>query len=286
MYYKTELRMKLNTRPNPTKCRGTIFNWGERTFVMGIVNLSPDSFSGDGLLSTDAAVEQACSFVAQGADIIDVGGESTRPGSSPIPSAEEIARLTPVIQHISRMIDAPVCIDSYKYDVVQACLQAGAHIINDIWGLQNDPRLAELAAEYSAPIILSSNQTSKPCTGDIMEAIKADLSRAIDICHRAKVPGEHILVDPGIGFGKTHVQNLEIVRRLGELRDLGFPIVLGTSRKSMLGAVLEQPADQRLPGTAATSAIGIVQGADIIRVHDVHFLAQMAKMCDAVIRGG
>ncbi|MCL2281117.1 MAG: dihydropteroate synthase, partial [Dehalococcoidia bacterium] len=259
-------------------------HWGARTFIMGIVNLSSDSFSGDGLCSADNAIEQALSFVAQGADIIDVGGESTRPGSSPISSAEEIERLIPFIQRLTRETDMPISIDSYKYDVVQACLEAGANIINDIWGLKYDIQLAELAAEYNAPIIITANQCDHHCDGDIMEAIKTELRRAVDICHTAKVPDKHIIIDPGIGFGKTLEQNLEIVRRLGELRKMGYPILLGTSRKSMIGGVLDMPEDNRLPGTAATNTIGIAQGADIIRVHDVHFMVQIAKMSDAVIR--
>lgn len=276
--------MFLNIKRKSTICRDQLFNWGERTFIMGIVNLSCDSFSDDGLHSADEAVEQARQFVSQGADIIDVGGESTRPGSSPIIPMQEIERLIPVIRCLTRVIDVPISVDSYKYDVVQACLQAGAHIINDIWGLQYDERLAGLAAKYNTPIILTANQSKHPCADDIMTTIRADLRRAIDICQAAKVPDEHIIIDPGIGFGKTQEQNLEIVCRLGELCELGYPILLGTSRKSMIGEVLNLPTDKRLAGIAATNAIGIVNGADIIRVHDVQFMAQMAKMSDAVVR--
>jgi len=265
-------------------CRKRHFNWGKRTFVMGIVNVSPDSFSGDGVSSTDTAVEQARRFVAQGADIIDVGGESTRPDSLPISETEELARLIPIIQHLCCELDVPISIDSYKYDVVQASLRAGAHIINDIWGLQHNAQLAHLAAEYHAPIILVSNQSNHPSTGDIIQTIKTDLIRAIDICRLAKVPDEHIIIDPGIGFGKTLEQNLEIIHRLGELRDLTYPILLGASRKSMIGAVLDIAVDERLSGTAAVNAIGIAHGADIIRVHDVHFMSKLAKMSDAVTR--
>jgi len=281
---KIKLEMNLNIRHKHITCRGRLFGWGERTFIMGIVNASPDSFSGDGASSTGSAIEQAIRFAAQGADVIDAGGESTRPGSAQIQSDVEIARLIPIIQHLSRELDVPISIDSYKYDVVQACLQAGAHIINDIWGLQYDARLAELATEYNAPIILTSNQNNAPCAGDIMATVKSDLLRAIGICRTAKVPDEHIIIDPGIGFGKTHEQNLDIIRRLDELRELGYPILLGASRKSLIGNALNLPAGERLPGTAAACAIGIAHGADIIRVHDVHFMAQMAKMSDAVIR--
>ena len=270
--------------PEPTHCRGRAFAWGERTFIMGIVNLSPDSFSGDGLNSVESALAQAQRFAGEGADIIDVGAESTRPNSEPITVTEEISRLMPAIEKMSGELNIPISIDSYKYDVVKQAIKAGASIINDIWGLKYDARLAELAAENNLPIVITSNQRDNPCTVDIMDEVKKDLSRAIALCNDSGVASENIIVDPGIGFGKTLDQNLEIIRRLAELKLFKKPILLGTSRKGMLGIVLGSPVEDRLEGTAATNAIGIAHGADIIRVHDVKFLSRVAKMSDAVVR--
>jgi len=250
---------------------------------MGIINLSPDSFSADGL-EPNSALEQALAFVEQGADIIDIGAESTRPGASPISPAVEQSRLVPIINRLVGKLNVPISVDCYKYDVAHACLEAGAHIINDIWGLQYDTKLAELATEYNAPIILTSNQRGQDCVGDIMHIVKTDLSRAIAICRQAKVPTENIIVDPGIGFGKTLEQNFQILRRLDELAELGYPILLGTSRKEFIGNILGLPTAQRLAGTATTNSIGIAKGADIIRVHDVQFMAQVAKMSDILVR--
>jgi len=267
-----------------TTCRQRLFTWGERTFIMGIVNLSPDSFSGDGLSTIDAAVEQAKRFVAEGADIVDVGGESTRPNSQPITIAEEIERVVPAIARLSRELSVPISVDSYKYKVVNEAIHAGAHIINDVWGLKQEPRLAGLAAEHNLPIILTSNQRDNPCKDDIITGILADLRHSIGLCKDAGVAEENIIIDPGIGFGKTVEQNLEIIHRLAELRVLGKPILLGTSRKSFIGLTLDLPAGERLEGTAATSVIGIANGADMIRVHDVKFMSRVAKMSDAVVR--
>jgi dihydropteroate synthase len=274
----------LDTPLKPTVCRQRLFKWGERTFIMGIVNLSPDSFSGDGLSTIDSAIEQAKCFVAEGADIIDVGGESTRPNSQPITIDEEIARLVPVIKRLNNELNIPISVDSYKYDVVKEAIEAGAHIINDVWGLKQEPRLAGLAAGHSLPIVLTSNQRDRPCKGDIITEIISDLRHAIGMCKDAGVADENIIIDPGIGFGKTVEQNLEIIRRLAELKALGKPILLGTSRKSFIGLTLDLPAGERLEGTAATSAIGIANGADVLRVHDVKFMSRVAKMSDAVVR--
>jgi len=268
----------------PTACRQRLFKWGERTFIMGIVNLSPDSFSGDGLSTIDAAIEQARRFVAEGADIIDVGGESTRPNSQPITIDEEITHIVPAIERLSRELSVPISVDSYKYKVVNEAIHAGANIINDVWGLKKEPRLAGLAAQHNLPIILTSNQRDNPCKGDIIAEIIADLRHSIGLCQDAGVAEENVIIDPGIGFGKTVEQNLEIIHRLAELKVLGKPILLGTSRKSFIGLTLDLPAGERLEGTAATSAIGIVNGADIIRVHDVKFMSRVAKMSDAVVR--
>ncbi len=266
-----------------TCCGEATFRWGERTYVMGIINVSPDSFSGDGLDSIDAAVTQARRFVAEGVDILDVGGESTRPNSAPLTVDEELRRVIPVLERLSGKVEVPLSVDTYKFEVARRALDAGADMLNDIWGLKKEPRLAELAAQRTVPIILMSNQRDEP-KPNIVPAVIADLKRAIDVALDAGVPWDNIIVDPGVGFGKTLEQNLELVRRLDELKVLGRPILLGTSRKSMIGLVLELPPEQRLEGTAASVAIGISKGADIIRVHDVKEMVRVCRMSDAIIR--
>jgi dihydropteroate synthase len=273
-----------SSSPGVTRCGKTTFYWGERTYVMGIVNVSPDSFSGDGLDSVDAAVAQAQRFVTEGVDILDVGGESTRPDSSPIPVDEELRRVIPVLERLTGNVKVPLSVDTYKLDVARQALDAGAEMINDVWGLKQEPRLAELAAERGTPIILMSNQRDKP-QRNIVPAVIEDLKRSIDLALDSGVPWDNIIVDPGIGFGKTLEQNLELVRRLDELKVLGRPVLLGTSRKSMIGLILDLPAEQRLEGTAASTAIGIARGADIIRVHDVKEMLRVCHMSDAIIRG-
>jgi len=268
-----------------TRCGKTTFRWGERTYVMGIINVSPDSFSGDGLDSVDAAVAQAQRFAAEGVDMLDVGGESTRPDSAPITVDEELRRVIPVLERLAGKVEVPLSVDTYKFEVARRALDAGADILNDIWGLKKEPRLAELTAQRAVPIIMMSNQRDEP-KRNIVPAVIADLKRAIDMALNAGVPWENIIVDPGVGFGKTLEQNLELVRRLDELKALGRPILLGTSRKSMIGLVLELPAEQRQEGTAASVAIGIARGADIIRVHDVREMMRVCRMSDAIIRGG
>jgi dihydropteroate synthase len=250
---------------------------------MGIINVSPDSFSGDGLDSVDAAVAQAHRFVAEGVDMLDVGGESTRPGSSPTSADEELHRVIPVLERLKGKVKVPLSVDTYKFDVARRALDAGAEMLNDIWGLKQEPRLAALAADRGVPIILMSNQRDKP-RRQIIPAVLSDLKRSIDMALDAGVPWENIIIDPGIGFGKTLEQNLELVRRLDEFKILGRPILLGTSRKSMIGLVLDLPPEQRLEGTAASSAIGIAKGADIIRVHDVKEMIRVCRMSDAIIR--
>jgi len=269
--------------PDVTRCGKTTFHWGERTYVMGIVNVSPDSFSGDGLDSLDAAVAQARRFVTEGVDMLDVGGESTRPDSSPIPVDEELRRVIPVLERLTGKVKVPLSVDTYRLDVARRALDAGAEMINDIWGLKKEPRLAALAAERGTPIILMSNQRDKP-QRNIVAAVIEDLKRSIDLALDSGVPWDNIIVDPGIGFGKTLEQNLELVRRLDELKALGRPVLLGTSRKSMIGLILDLPPEQRLEGTAASSAIGIARGADIIRVHDVKEMIRVCRMSDAIVR--
>jgi len=288
------------------------FNWGSRTYVMGILNLTPDSFSGDGLLSPSAAgrgvigegievaVEQAKEFLANGADILDVGGESTRPGSQPVSANEEMERVIPVIEAITKEFpDALISIDTYKTQVAEEAFKAGAHILNDVWGLRADPGLAPVAAQYNVPVILMHNR-SNPASVEVraqlgnayigseyhnlIEDVKRELLVSVDLAKKAGIEESHIILDPGIGFGKTRGHNLELINRLDEIRKLGYPVLLGTSRKSFIGFTLDLPADQRLEGTAATIAVGIARGADIIRVHDVKEMARVAKMTDAIVR--
>ena len=255
---------------------------------MGICNLSPDSFSGDGLGSDiEAAVTLAKRFVAEGADIIDVGGESTRPGIEPASIDDvdaELKLVVPVIERLASELSVPVSVDTYKSAVASRAVKAGAAMINDIWGLKRDPRVAEVAAEAGVPVVLMSNQRDAPCQGDIMAEVISDLGKSIELAVKAGIADENIIIDPGIGFGKSLEQNLEIIRRLAELKSLGKPILLGTSRKSMIGLMLDLPPDQRVEGTAATVAIGIANGADIARVHDVEQMVRVCRMSDAIVR--
>jgi len=264
-----------------TRCGDTEFRWGERTYVMGILNLSPDSFSGDGLGGDiEAVLVQARRLVADGADIIDIGGESTRPGSESVSVDEERRRVIPAIERLAGELSVPLSIDTYKSAVASGAVKAGARMINDVWGLKRDPRLAEVAAGAGVPIILVSNQRDTTCR-DIIAEVISTLERSISLAIKAGVAGQNIIIDPGIGFGKSVEQNLEIIHRLAELRVLGRPILLGTSRKFMIS----RPSDQRLEATAATVAIGIANGADMVRVHDVQQMVLVCRMSDAIIRG-
>lgn len=261
------------------------FVWGARTYVVGVLNVTPDSFSGDGLgADVEAALAQARRFVDEGADLLDVGGESTRPGFQPLPLEEEIRRVVPVIQRLVAEVDVPVSIDTYKAVVARAGLEAGAHMVNDIWGFRYDPDMARLVAEFGVPAVVMHNQRGREFR-DVIGDIRAGLEVSVAIAGRAGVPAERLLVDPGFGFGWTEVQNLEMLRRLGELRELGLPILIGTSRKSTIGAVLGLPVEERLMGTAATTTLAIASGADIVRVHDVREIVQVCRMADAVVRG-
>ncbi|MFC2072384.1 dihydropteroate synthase [Chloroflexota bacterium] len=278
-----------------TRCGNVEFHWGERTYVMGIINLSPDSFSGDGLTDLETAVAQAHCFVSQGADILDIGGESTRPGSAPVSTDEEIKRVVPVIEQLASEVPVPLSIDTCKSEVAHQALEAGATMINDQWGLKRDQRLAELAAERSVPIILMSNQRDKGGYDagiqrdtadyeDLMAEVTSSLRQSLELALRLGVAKENIILDPGIGFGKTWRQDLEIIRRLEELKELGSPILIGPSRKSLIKMVLELPANERVEGTAAAVAIGIARGADIVRVHDVQQMVRVCRMSDAIVR--
>ena len=274
----------------------TTFEWGKRTYVMGIINVSPDSFSGDGLTVSAVALAQAKRFVEEGADILDIGGESTRPNYQTVPEAEELQRVIPSIEKITRAVNIPVSVDTMKYEVARQALEAGANILNDQWGLKKEPRLAELAVKYKAPIILMSNQRDNGSydTGagrdtasyqDVMSEVIYSLRQSIKVAQKAGVNRENIIIDPGIGFGKTWQQDIEIIRRLRELKELGQPILIGTSRKSLIKMVLNLPANDRVEGTAATVAIGIANGADIVRIHDVKQMVRVRKMADAIVRG-
>ncbi len=247
---------------------------------MGILNLSPDSFSGDGVGDDiEAAVAQAKRLVDDGADIIDIGGESTRPGAPPVSADDELRRVMPVIERLAGELSVPLSIDTYKSAVASRVVKAGARMINDVWGLKRDPRLAQVAAEAGVPIILV-NHLQDTVRYDIMAEVISSLEKSIEQAMEAGVAWQNIIIDPGIGFGKSAEQNLEIIRRLPELKALNRPILLGTSRKFMLS----QPPDQRLEATAATVAIGIASGADMVRVHDVRQMVQVCRMSDVIIR--
>jgi dihydropteroate synthase len=282
-----------------TRVGPTTFAWGVRTYVMAILNVTPDSFSGDGLLAgirapagtpdTEAitrAVAQARAMVEAGADLLDIGGESTRPGHHVVDEADELGRVVPVVRAVRAALPAtPLTIDTTKPAVAEAALDAGADAINDIWGVGRDPALSELAAARGVPIVLMHNR-AEPVYGDLVPEVVADLRAAVDRALGLGVGERNVLIDPGIGFGKTAEQNVELLRRLAELRHLHRPILLGTSRKSTLGKVLGgAPPDQRLEATLATTALGIGAGVDIIRVHDVAANVRAARMADAIVRG-
>lgn len=268
--------------------------WGQRTHVMGILNVTPDSFSGDGLLddapeqTAAQALKQARAFVAQGAALLDIGGESTRPGSAPLPLEQELARVIPVIKHLAGHLPPEVIlsIDTYKAEVARQALEAGASLVNDIRGLQGDPAMAALVARHGVPVVLMANM--RGCERrEIVSDVLRSFARSIELALAAGVAWEHLILDPGIGFGTTPQENLLLLRRLGDLRALGRPLLLGTSRKSTIGLLLGNlPPSQRLEGTAATVALGIAQGADIVRVHDVGAMMRVVKVSDAIVRGG
>ena len=259
--------------------------WGRRTYVMGILNATPDSFSGDGLgADTCKAVDLALRMESEGADILDVGAESTRPGSVPVPVEEELERLIPALEAISTRVRIPISVDTYKPEVARRALQAGATIINDQWGLHGDPAMAQVAADSGAPVVLMHNQRGSRYN-DLISDIKASLSHSVSAAVDAGVSIEKIVLDPGIGFGKTPEHNLEVLRRLQEIKALGFPLLVGASRKSTIGLVLGLPVDQRVEGTSATVSLSIREGADIVRVHDVQHMVRVSRMTDAVVRG-
>lgn len=282
------------------------FEWGSRTYVMGILNVTPDSFSGDGLLNDDEllerAIAQAREFIADGADILDIGGESTRPGSTPVTAVEERRRVVPVIQAVRAALpDVTISVDTYRAEVAAAALEAGADWVNDVWGLRMDPDMAFLVARVGCPVVVMHNH-SKPKNveqemrlggryvgieyDDLLVDVCDELQESVDLALSAGVGPEQIIIDPGIGFGKTVAQNVQLIDELDALKALGYPLLLGPSRKSFIGYTLDLPADERVEGTAVTVAIGIDRGADIIRVHDVKQMVRVARMTDAIVRRG
>jgi dihydropteroate synthase len=271
---------------------------------MGILNITPDSFSGDGLISSGNLIEQSLHqaehFLEYNADILDIGGESTRPGSQTVSADEEMERVIPVIQALSKEFpEALISIDTYKSKVAQEAFKAGAHILNDVWALRADPNLASVAKTFNAPVILMHNRSNPASVevraqlgnayigseyNDLVEEVKRELLASVDLAKKAGIGEGQVILDPGIGFGKTRDHNLELINRLDQIRALGYPVLLGPSRKSFIGFTLDLPADERVEGTAATVAVGIARGADIIRVHDVKEMSRVARMTDAIVR--
>jgi dihydropteroate synthase len=272
------------------RCRNTTFRWGSRTYIMGILNVTPDSFSGDCIMSIDNTVERAKKMVGDGADIIDVGGESSRPGADPITIEEEKERVLPVIERLAKETTVPISVDTYKSEVAKEALQVGANIVNDITGLKGDKNMAKIAAKHDVPVIIMhmkgmpKTMQQNPTYTSLIPEIVEELKKSIEIAKNTGIDTNKIIIDPGIGFGKTTEHCLQIIKNLGEFKVLGFPILIGTSRKSFIGNVLNLPVEERLEGTAATVAISITNGADIVRVRDVKEMVRVARMADAIMR--
>jgi len=259
---------------------------GEKTLIMGILNVTPDSFSDGGKFNdVELGTKHAIKMFDEGADIIDVGGESTRPGSIEIGFEEEINRTIPIIKKILENVDTLISIDSYKSKVAYEALKNGANIINDVWGFQKDKDMAKIAAEFQVPSILMHNKENTIYDIDIIESMKKYFDKSIELALKNGLKEENIILDPGIGFGKTPEQNMHVMRRLDEIKEIGYPVLLGTSRKSMIGEILSLPVDQRLEGTIVTNIIGIMAGCEIIRVHDISEHVKAAKVIDAILRG-
>ena len=275
--------------PAPIVIGGRCFEWGRRSYVMGIVNATPDSFSGDGVLDPGAAAEQAARMVEDGADLIDIGAESTRPGHDPLDGPGEWARLAPVLRAVRDAVAAPISVDTSKAYVAGRAFDAGADALNDVQALRADPALAPLLAARGLPAVLMHNQRGRPSSGDVIADVRAGLEESLAIAEAAGVQREQLILDPGFGFGFGPEQSLELVRRLGELRSLGRPLLLGSSRKSAIGWALgreQEPPASRVSGGAATVALAIAAGADIVRVHDVREMADVAIVTDAILHGG
>ncbi|HYM82664.1 MAG TPA: dihydropteroate synthase [Candidatus Dormibacteraeota bacterium] len=277
--------------PEPLEIRGARFDWGSRTYVMGILNVTPDSFSGDGLIGhaadpVAAAVETAVRMAGEGADVLDVGGESSRPGHEPVGEAEEVRRVVPVVRAVREALPRiPISVDTTKPAVAEAALDGGADMVNDVWGVAADEAMLRLAAERRVPVILMHNR-QEASYRNVLAEILADLQRAIERAIDAGVAWDRIVVDPGFGFGKTPAHNIALLRELGSLRLLGRPVLLGASRKSTLGKVLDLPPEERVEATVAVTVLAAAAGVDIVRVHDVRANVRAARMADAVARGG
>lgn len=273
------------SHPAPIRIGSRTFEWGARTYVMGIVNVTPDSFSGDGVLDPGRAAEQAQRMAGEGADLLDLGAESTRPGANPVTTEEEWARLAPVLRAVRAAVAIPISVDTSKVVVAARAFEAGADALNDIHGLRGDPAMAALIAKTGRPAILMHNQRGRASIGDVLADIGAGFEESLRLARDAEVDERLLILDPGFGFGWEPVQNLELLRRLEVLRSFGRPLLLGTSRKSTIGLVLGRPEEERLWGTAATVALAVQAGADIVRVHDVRAMSDVARMADAVVRG-
>lgn len=264
---------------------GHNLEFGERTLIMGILNLTPDSFSDGGdYISVDRAVKHAKEMLRDGADIIDIGGESSRPGHVRINAEEELKRVIPVIKQLKKETNAILSIDTIRAEVAEEAVNNGVHILNDIWGFQEDKELAFVAAKYGTPVVLMHNQNGCNYEGDILDEIKKFFMESVKIAKQAGVQDDLIILDPGLGFGKTPEQNLIVMSQLGEIKSLGYPVLIGASRKSMIGKILDVQPKDRDEGTIATTVLGIVQGMDIVRVHNVLANASAAKVADAIVR--
>lgn len=303
--------------PREMTVRGRRWRWGERTLLMGVLNATPDSFSGDGIYAVAApggvegdtgaragdavqrAVAHAVAMVAAGADLIDVGGESTRPGGAAVDTAAETARVVPIVAAIRAALDVPISVDTSKAAVAAAALAAGADLVNDVWAMTADPAMGSVVAGAGVPIVLMHNRAARArvdarigghyddvAYDDVVAEVAAWLRGRVDAALAAGIAADRIIVDPGLGFGKTPAQNLALVDRLAEIGALGYPVLVGPSRKSFIGAALDQPPEARLEGTAAAVAVAIARGADIVRVHDVAIMARVARMADAIVRRG
>lgn len=271
--------------PAPLSVGGTTFHWGARTYVMGIVNATPDSFSGDGVLDPAAAAEQAMEMVEAGADLLDIGAESTRPDFAGIDAEEEWRRLQPVLGSVRRAVSVPITVDTSKAAVAERAFDLGADALNDVHGLLADSGLASLLGRRKLPAIVMHNQRGRSFGGDVIVDIRAGLDRSMATAQAGGMRVEQLVLDPGFGFGWKPEQNLEMLRRLGELRVLGRPVLIGTSRKSTIGLVLGRPVEERAWGTAATMALAVAAGVDIVRVHDVAAMVDVVRVADAVVRG-
>ncbi|MEH7335640.1 dihydropteroate synthase [Neobacillus drentensis] len=276
----------MNTAQGQIHCGPYTLDFGKKTIVMGILNATPDSFSDGGKFNQiEHAVRHAKEMAANGADIIDIGGESTRPGFAAVSAEEELERVIPVIKAISENVQIPISIDTYKAEVAKQAIEAGAHIINDIWGAKADDQMAEVAAHYDVPIVLMHNRHERNYSSFIRDVLN-DLYESIAIVKKAGVKDEKIILDPGIGFARNYQENLLTMQNLDKFVMLGYPVLLGTSRKTMIGQALDLPVDQRMEGTGATICYGIQKGCQIIRIHDVKEMSRMAKMMDALMGKG